>query len=417
MEENCEENSSFRFHIEDMGQNSEKNTDNDYNKSEQQNIYNNNQMNDQNFGSSNYKNYMNENYDCNNNIHIQYNKDKQNFVEDLNSGEIFHNKNSNEVQLGGDIFYNNSQNISQNDNKKTAPTNNNNTMNYYVKQINTSNEQISVVLNELYNVREVNLETKQDMQLLKKKKRRRTRKEIELDQKKEVIKNEKYKLGRKKKESNFSTSKHSKKSDDNIMKKINSFYLESVRNWLNNSFLDENGFFETEKVRAKLKKPLFLKIKPNLITTNLKKSSAVSYINKQFKDILSNDISCKYSTIQKDENKKLIETIYKDNNQPFILYILDSTFIDILDYFNGQNNGENIKNYFVNMKISEQMVEEFLNKFNKIKYFLSKINDKEKDNNNLNESQDYVERISLLCINYKGWFEKKFERGNKKTCK
>ena len=421
MEGNCEENSSLGFHIEDMGQNSENNTDNDYNKSEQQNIYNNNQMNDQNFGSNNDKNYMNENYDCNNNIHIQYNKDKQNFMEDLNSGEIFHNKNSNEVQLGGDIFYNNSQNISQNDNKKTAPTNNNNTMNNSKKQINTINEQISVVLNELYNVKEVNLETKHDMQLLKKKKKRRTRKQIELDQKKEGIKIENVpkQLGRKKKESNYSTSKHSKKSDDNIMKKINSFYLESVRNWLNNSFLDEKGFFEPEKVRAKLKKPLFLKIKPNLITTNLKKSSVVRYINKQFKEILSNEISCKYSTIQKDENKKLIDKIYKDNNQPFILYILDSTFIDILDYFTGQNNGENIKNYFANMKISEQMVEEFLNKFSKIKDFLSKINEKEKDNNNLIESQDYIERISLLCINYREWFAKKFERknGKKKICK
>jgi len=84
-----------------------------------------------------------------------------------------------------------------------------------------------------------------------------------------------------------------------------------VRNWLNKSFLDEKGFFEPEKARAKLKKPLFLKIKPNLITTNLKKSSVVRYINKQFKEILSNEISCKYSTIQKDENKKLIYVLTK----------------------------------------------------------------------------------------------------------
>jgi hypothetical protein len=385
-----------------------------YNSNSENNIENGINRNDEhrnlilnNFISPNNKSESNENFDSGNNMNIQSNNDKQQFIEEAE----YSNKNSNEIHLG-DVY--NNQNI--NDNKKTAITNNNNTINVNGKQINTNNEQIYITLNELYNVKEVNMETKHDMQLLKKKQKRRTRKEIDLEKQKEGEKKFENKAkGRKKKdEQSLIQSKHSKKSDDNIMKKINSFYLDRVREWLNNSFLDEKGFFETLKQRQKLKKPIFLKIKPQIIATNLKKKSAISTINETFKNILSNEISKKYSTLQKDENLKLVNKIYEEKNQPFVMCILDSTFIDILNYFSGQNNGENIKNYFKNMNISEQMIEEFLNKFQKIKTFLSKIDEKEKKDKNGKESQDYVERIGLLCINYKAWFEKKFERINKK---
>ena len=385
-------------------QNSENNTENEINRNdEHHNLILNN------FSTPNNKNESNENFYCGNNIYIQSNNDKQNVIDQMELA----NKNTKENHLG-DVYIN--QNISQNDNKKTAITNNINTINVNGKQINTNNEQICTTLKELYNIKEVNIETKHDMQLLKKKRKRRTRKEIDLEKQKEVeIKVENKTKGRKKKdEQSHIESKHSKKSDDNIMKKINSFFLDSVRDWVNNSFLDEKGYFETLKQRQKLKKPIFLKIKPQIITTNLKKKSAINTINETFKNILSNEISKKYSTLEKDENIKLINNIYEENNQPFVMYILDSTFIDILNYFSGQNNGENIKYYFLNKNISEQMIDEFLNKFKKIKIFLSKIDEKEKKDKNGKESQDYVERISLLCINYKVWFEKKFERTNKK---
>ena len=402
MSENDEYSYISKNITEMYNQNSENTIENEINRNdEHRNLILNN------FISPNNKSESNENFDSGNNMNIQSNNDKQQFIEEAE----YVNKNSNEIHLGD--VYNNQNN---NDNKKTAITNNNNTINVNGKQINTNNEQIYITLNELYNVKEVNMETKHDMQLLKKKQKRRTRKEIDLEKQKEGEKKVENKAkGRKKKdEQSLIQSKHSKKSDDNIMKKINSFYLDRVRDWLNNSFLDEKGFFETLKQRQKLKKPIFLKIKPQIIATNLKKKSAISTINETFKNILSNEISKKYSTLQKDENLKLVNKIYEEKNQPFVMCILDSTFIDILNYFSGQNNGENIKNYFKNMNISEQMIEEFLNKFQKIKTFLSKIDEKEKKDKNGKESQDYVERIGLLCINYKAWFEKKFERTNKK---
>jgi hypothetical protein len=138
-----------------------------YNSNSENNIENGINRNDEhrnlilnNFISPNNKSESNENFDSGNNMNIQSNNDKQQFIEEAE----YANKNSNEIHLG-DVY--NNQNI--NDNKKTAITNNNNTINVNGKQINTNNEQIYITLNELYNVKEVNMETKHDMQLLKKK--------------------------------------------------------------------------------------------------------------------------------------------------------------------------------------------------------------------------------------------------------
>ena len=81
------------------------------------------------------------------------------------------------------------------------------------------------------------------------------------------------------------SSAHSKISDDNIIKKINSKYLESVRNWLNKSFIDDNGHFEDLEERKKSNKKLFLKISPKIITTKLKKACMMNTMKLKFKNI------------------------------------------------------------------------------------------------------------------------------------
>jgi len=414
MDDNYEDCFALRSPIEELYPNSEKNIDNEQNTiGEQNNI--NTHLNNNNFSNNNSKNDYNENFDDNdNNINIQINNDKQNLMYKIFENETMQNKNSNEYFIG-ESNYNYQSNIEQND-KKTSNTNNN-TINLNGKIINTYNEQITVVLNELYNSNHLNLGTKLDMQLLKKKKKRRTKIEIESEKKQNENKGNiiiKKKLGRKKKDESSITSLHSKKSDDNIMKKINSFFLESVRNWLNNSFLDGKGNFESQIERIKLKKKLFLKIKPKYITINLKKQCVINNINQKFKNILSQDISNKYKNFSKDENKDLIEEIYENNNQPFIIFILESTFIEILNYFSGQNAGEEFKKYFLNKNYDISIIEQFLNNFDKIKTFLSKINDKIKEKEDKIISQDYIERISLLCINYKECFEKKYSRKENK---
>ena len=357
-----------------------------------------------------------------NNFSIQDNSNKQNlynyYQNEINDLNKYRNSSSNENYIlgEGDLLQNNFQNyIEQMENKKTSNTSVN-TVQVNGKQINTSNEAISNVLNDMFHTSEINLDNKKDMQFLRKKKDRRTKKEV--DEEKRMKSKEikvKKKLGRKKldKETEINLkSEHTKFHDDNIIKKINSYFLEYCRNWLNNSFLNEKNEFEAQKTRKRLKKNIFLKISPKIITTNLKKETVMSVMKKKLKDLFSNQISVKYRNYTNDQNEIFIKQIYKDNNQPFVIFILNLTFIELFNYFNGQSNGDNFRKYFLDRNIDPNLVEQFLNNFNKIETFLLTIKNKEKLSQEL--VQDYVQRISLLCLNYEESFKNKFNRSKNK---
>ena len=199
------------------------------------------------------------------------------------------------------------------------------------------------------------------------------------------------------------------------MKKINSNFWDYILDWLNNSFLDESGQMESKIKRKMLKKKLFLKLDPAIITTNLKKSSMTEYLNMKLKDILSNKISKKYTKKNTDENKQLIEEIYEENYQKYVIFILELKFTDILNFFNGQDNGENFKQSLMNQNLDITTIEMFLQSFKKVDILLKKIKDKLDHNKEKEEnSKDYLQRISILCLNYQTWFNKKFHRITKK---
>ena len=434
-----DDNNEFNFGLRpsnegDLNQNSEKNTDNENNRNEEQRKIS--QMNDSYntpiFGINNYKNEYKKNY---NNFFYNYNTlyEKQANIYNLYSNELFQNeannkfinKNiiSNETFVNeGELIHVNSENyIEQNDYKKTSNTSNkNNTVNLNGKQITTKNEAVTDALNEMFNKSEININNIQNLQFMKKKNKRRTKTEVknEKEIKSKEVKN-KLKLGRKRKnEISENPSTHSKNSDDNIIKKINSFFLESVRIWLNNSFINEFGNFETEKDRKKSKKGLFMKLDPKKITTNLKRKAVINIMDDKFKNIFSNDISKKYTTSEKNKNQKLIDELYKNNNQPFVIFILELKFMDIFNYFNGENNGANFKQYFLDRNINENKVNYFLDNFDKIGKFLSKVKIKqEKINEPPKKIQNYIEKITLLCLNYKSWFESNYNRSENKNKK
>ena len=363
----------------------------------------------------NYKNEYNEIYFNNSNTCIE----KQNNYDNLHNTEINDiHRNYNNKKADGpnaeEVLINN-QNYENIENKKTATNTYENTVNG--KQIYVLNDLLAGSFKELFNATEINLDTKKDMQLLRKKNRRRTKIEIQKEEEKASKSEEKKKsLGRKKvsKEEKRPLSGHSKMSDDNIMKKINSYFLESVRNWLNKSFIDENGLFQNIRDRKKLKK-MFLKIDPKLITTNLKREKVINIMNMKFKDIFRNRISSKYMKNKENENEILINDIYKYKNQPFTLFILELRFIEALNYFNGQNNEDDLKIFLSRNNFDKDIINQFINNFDKIDKFLKVIYDKEiKYGNSKEEIEDYLQRISLLCLNYKEWFGKKFNRGQNK---
>ena len=143
-----------------------------------------------------------------------------NLDDSLNEQKTIPNKNSGEILNNPDIFqYNNKIEPNQN---KAPIIENMSTING--KQILTSNLMIAYKKKELFDTTEINHDTLKDMQMLRKKRKRRT-KDIVAEEKNQKKNNEtkiKKKRGRLKGESKGKVKiNHSKDADDNIIKKIN----------------------------------------------------------------------------------------------------------------------------------------------------------------------------------------------------
>ena len=336
-----------------------------------------------------------------------------NLDDSLNEPKTIPNKNSGEILNNPDILqYNNKIEPNQN---KALIIENMSTING--KQVLTSNLMISNKMKELFDTTEINYDTLRDMQMLRKKRKRRTKEVVtkEKNQKIDEVKIKK-KRGRLKGESKGKVKiNHSKDADDNIIKKINSFFLEKIRNWLNNSFLDNNLHFQTFKFRKKHKKKIFAKLSPKIITNKVKKNFILEIIDTKFKDIFSSyEISPKYKRIESTNNKDLIKDIYDENNQVFVIYILELTFLDALNYFNGQTTDDTVKSFFANnYNYNQELVEQFIKNFDKIDIFMDNIYQNLKREKQKTEIKEYLDRVSVLCLNYKQSFEKKYERKEK----
>jgi len=288
------------------------------------------------------------------------------------------------------------------------------------KKIITSNNMCDNAFDDIFGTKEMNIPTLREMQMLKKKRKRRTREEIENDKKNENTSEQKVlkKRGRKKQdifENDEEKTKHSKHSDDNITKKINSNYIEEIKTWLNKSFLDSTNMdFQDEKLKKKFNDNYFLKIDTNLISNQIKRKSMIETMGKTFKEIFYfTPISSKYTKLPKSNNKDLIEKIYQENNQPFVMFILEMTFLEGLNYFNGQIPDSIIFNYFKE-KYSVELIQKFINNFGKIDAFFAKLYKKYNGENNINEIKDYLSKIKVLALNYKESFENKYDRRENK---
>lgn len=251
---------------------------------------------------------------------------------------------------------------------------------------------INNVMGYLFRTDTIELEPKKDMKLgNKKRKRRMTKKEkAQMEQGKEK---EIKQRGRKSKDTK-GDSLHTRSSDDNIIKKINTNLIESIRKWLNSSFLDEN------KEIIKVEK--FKKLDPALVSTNLKKEFVEELLNKKLMNIFSYKISPKYTSIQnKDHNYTLINEIFNNSEQTLLQNILSLTFRQALSLFNGKDvEGEKELN---------------TKSFDKIDVFLKKLYAQEIKKNDENFLKEYFERIILLSLEYEHWYSIKLGRNPKKN--
>ena len=357
------------------------------------NIYNENQILN---GQSNIYNNLD------NIINIEKNSDNKNLINEPPS-------------INSDIFHYRTEQPNLN---RATSTSHYNTVNG--RQIITTNDIMTNKFQEMFKNPDINIDKITDMQFLRKKKKRRKKNEILKEQiftKGIKLSKKKGRIKREAKISGKIKVNHPKESDDNIIKKINTFLIEEIRKWLNSSFLDDNFTdFQTEKFRTKKKKGIFMKLSPkseNLISTKIKKELILKTLDTKFKEIFrDNTISSKYKNPNPDNNKELINKIYEEKSQDFVMFILEMTFYEGLNFFNGQIPNENIIQYFRdNYKYNDTLINKFINNFGKI----GKLYDKLLKNNDksIEETKTYFSKINVLCLNYKNSFMDKYSRKDK----
>ena len=215
--------------------------------------------------------------------------------------------------------------------------------------------------------------------------------------------------GRKSKKSkinydNYSESKHTKFSDDNMMRKIKNKVIESSRILVNKVFKDEinSGNIETNYIKQE-----FSKIK-GAFSQELNIKYNLYFYQMKIKEIFSLELSNKYTAIEKNFNKELIDYIFSEDNKTFFIktkVLLNMPFHQYYhDIFLGEK--ENWKNYFViDLNDNKYQIENML-----------KIIENNEDNCENNTM--YIKKINTLAHNYEKFFLSKkgrnVELGRKK---
>ena len=281
------------------------------------------------------------------------------------------------------------------------PLNDDNFKNYEAKfHINSNNENIT-------NYPRIN------MDILKKKEKfsislgNSSSKDTSLDKNKFIFLNSKKRKGRKSKNLKYFNipSKHTKFSPDNMMRKIKNKVIESSRLLINKVLADE---IRNLKDLYQFPYNEFKKIK-GAFSQELNIKFNLWFYQIPIKEILSMEISSKYSLFEKSSNKELIEYIFsKDNannfckakqllNMPFHQYYHDIFLSENKDW----------DKYF-DVKSEENKYE--------LNYLLKSLEEEDK---NINLNKIYIEKINNLAKNYEDFFLLKkmrnIEIGDKKN--
>lgn len=187
---------------------------------------------------------------------------------------------------------------------------------------------------------------------------------------------------------------HTKIDNDNMIRKIKSFFGKSLYKYLNRIFIGEGQL-----------------LKLNIdINRRLKQDFNVKLFDMKLKDIyLESDISDKYKYKTKEDNIKLINKIYKEQKEIEVITILNLTYYEAFKIFIRKIAPEILDNN-LEEKIKETQI---LNnkKFEDITVLFNNIDKNGKDNGEKKEDiDDYKNKIRELCLNFKKWFEDKVGR-------
>lgn len=194
-----------------------------------------------------------------------------------------------------------------------------------------------------------------------------------------VIKPDK-KVGRRIKGKNYKEdAKHTKMSDDNIIRKIKTSIFDYILKKLNNSIKFKSGKFRSLNKEWK---------------ERLKKKEQMELLNKKIFEIYTITKMNKVGE-KKGNNEKLIEKIYEEKKELETISILSKTFQDIL-----------------NEVREEKTLDSFLEKIKE-----KEIKNEKKYKNKIKDDFDielYMDKIRKLLLGYEEWFENKKGRNTKK---
>ena len=233
-----------------------------------------------------------------------------------------------------------------------------------------------------------------DMALSGKKRRRRRKEKIILDDDKVF-----QKVGRKKQD-DFTKRKHDKNSADNIIKKLKLKFFEYSLKFLNNilnAYLDKTKIIEyTRFLRKDIKiedeTQNLIKFLDYKFVDKIKKETDLQLLKSPLKDIFSNDISPKYSTLSRDSNKKMIERILEEQKDNLnIMFAFNLTFEEWIEIFTFKKE---LKSFII---LDKDKMKDLNDKFIKLDKLILEIYDKNYTNN-------YLSYFISYAFNYKRWF-------------
>lgn len=181
------------------------------------------------------------------------------------------------------------------------------------------------------------------------------------------IKGDNHKKGRYKKGEDNNGAKHNKFKKDNIMRKIKASLFNYHLKLLNEKLKNQNQKF---------------KILPAKLKENVNKNINLMLLDKKLCDIYKKPPLDDNRFANDKGNSKLIDKIYKDNNLPEVIELLNMRFNEFLDY---------------------------IRKNEKDKY-LDTIREKEKKNQNTKDLDNYIKEVEYLLDHYEEWFEQKREK-------
>ena len=170
---------------------------------------------------------------------------------------------------------------------------------------------------------------------------------------------------------------HDKNTKDNIVKRIKNKFYDSIIKYVNKEYKNyQKKRFGRKNPKILLKK-ISLKVKENLSQTQNQ-----NWLNSKVKDMLSAQISSKYSLYSDDYNKKQIERIYKEHKDLEMIKILDMDVKKMYDYF-----------------ISD---EKFLDGFKTFNDYLEEIREK--------ENEEYCNKLKEQASKFEDYFNNKKQR-------